>query len=532
MQGKLYEYNGQNLSVSQIATLENISRQTLQDWIDKTDNIYDAVKNVKESLKIRKLEYYGETLSLTGIARKEGLKPESLKKNFKKTNDIYKAVKLTKESKEQRKGSILYKGKKRTMRAIAILEDIERHALKRYYDKTKDIEEAVKLAKKSKKEHNGTIPYKGKEMTIHAIAKLENIKKDTLKNYYDIYDNIEKAVMITKLGQAKRKESLLKNQTKTLEEASKELNISTIRLNSMIESGISLDEIDNKLKENNRGKRNKYIKLDEETLFKYCLDNGLNYTIIYNMITIYNKTPEEAIKEYKKNGQKVPHKWIYEKYNVLLKHLFITFGIDSNRLIKTMRDNNLTLEQAVERIIFISYNNSNFTSIEIEWLYELYTFLKECNNNEYEEAKKTFFITENELNLLKQKQDKINEIKQQILLYEFSEILDIWNEQELIEMFELYNITKKDIETIVLDLYIPFNNKVINPIEEDIKRKKYINKIIKETLNNTDISVLMHLETLELTPLEKEYIITKRNKLKQLLKTNTLNNNSELGTLS
>lgn len=166
MQGKLYEYNGQNLSVSQIATLENISRQTLDDWIDKTDNIYDAVKNVKESLKLRKIEYYGETLSLTGIARKEGLKPESLKKNFKKTNDIYKAVKLTKESKEQRKGSILYKGKKRTLHAIALLEDIERHALKRYYDKTQDIDEAVKLAKKAKKEHNGTIPYKGKEMTM------------------------------------------------------------------------------------------------------------------------------------------------------------------------------------------------------------------------------------------------------------------------------------------------------------------------------------------------------------------------------
>lgn len=530
MQGKSYEYNGKYLLVSEIASLEGISRQTLQDWIDRTNDIYEAVKGVKESLKTKRLEYYGEILSLTGIARKEKLKPESLKKNYEKTKDIYKAVKLTKESKEKRKGTIPYKGKKMTIHAIAILEDVERHALKRYYDETNDIEKAVKLAKKAQLEHNGTIPYKGSLMTIHAIAKLEHIKKDTLSKYYEIYDNIEKAVMITKLGQAKRKESLLKNQTKTIEQASKELNISTIRLTNMIDSGITLDEIDKKQKENNRGKRSKFIKIDEETLFKYCLENGLNYTVIYHMITTYNKTPEQAIKEYKKNGQKVPHKWIYEKYNILLKHIFITFGIDSNRLIKTMRDNNISLEQALERIVFISYNNSNFTTIEIEWLYELYNFLKECDTLEYDNAKKTFFITEKEIKLLKQKQDKIKEIKKHILLYEFSEVLDIWDEQELIEMFELYNINEKDIETIVLDLYLPYDSKVINPNEDILNRKKYLNKVVKDTLDKTDISILMYLETLNLTSEEKTYITTKRNKLKTL-KQHFITKNTGLGTV-
>lgn len=530
MQGKLYDYNGEQLLVSQIAHLEGISRQTLEDWIKRTDNIYDAVKGVKESLRTREIEYYGETLSLTAIAKKEQIKRETLKKYFDKTNNIYEAVKICKKSKEQRKGTIPYNGKKMTIHAIALLEDVERHALKRYYDKTNDIEKAVKLAKQMKEEHNGTIPYKGSLMTIHAIAKLEHIKKETLSKYYEIYDNIEKAVMITKLGQVKRKESLLKNQTKTIEEASKELNISTIRLSNMIDSGITLDEIDKKQKENNRGKRDKFIKIDEETLFKYCLDNGLNYTVIYNMITTYNKTPEQAIKEYKKNGQKVPHKWIYEKYNILLKHIFITFGIDSNRLIRTMRDNNISLEQALERIVFISYNNSNFTNIEIEWLYELYNFLKECDTLEYDNAKKTFFITEKEIRLLKQKQDKIKEIKKHILLYEFSEVLDIWNEQELIEMFELYNINEKDIETIVLDLYLPYDSKVINPNEDILNRKKYLNKVVKDTLDKSDISILMYLETLNLNDIEKEYIITKRNKLK-ILKQHIIIKDTGLGTV-
>ena len=136
MQGKLYDYKGAQLLVSQIAHLEGISRQTLEDWIKRTDNIYDAVKGVKESLRTREIEYYGETLSLTAIAKKEEVKRDTLKKYFDKTKDIYKAVKLTKESKEKRKGTIPYNGKKMTIHAIALLEDVERHALKRYYDKT------------------------------------------------------------------------------------------------------------------------------------------------------------------------------------------------------------------------------------------------------------------------------------------------------------------------------------------------------------------------------------------------------------
>ena len=109
-------------------------------------------------------------------------------------------------------------------------------------------------------------------------------------------------------------------------------------------------------------------------------------------------------------------------------------------------------------------------------------------------------------------------------------MLDIWDEQELLEMFELYNINEKDIETIVLDLYLPYDSKVINPNEDILNRKKYLNKIVKETLDKTDISILMHLETLNLNDIEKEYIITKRNKLKTL-KQHFITKNTGLGTV-
>lgn len=97
-------------------------------------------------------------------------------------------------------------------------------------------------------------------------------------------------------------------------------------------------------------------------------------------------------------------------------------------------------------------------------------------------------------------------------------------------MFELYNINEKDIETIVLDLYLPYDSKVINPNEDILNRKKYLNKVVKDTLDKSDISILMHLETLNLNDIEKEYIITKRNKLK-ILKQHIIIKDTGLGTV-
>ena len=53
------------------------------------------------------------------------------------------------------------------------------------------------------------------------------------------------------------------------------------------------------------------------------------------------QAPEEAVKAYVENGQQLPTKWIYEKYDLLFKHLVLRYGLDSNRIIKIMKDNNL-----------------------------------------------------------------------------------------------------------------------------------------------------------------------------------------------
>lgn len=135
MRGELYEYNGEMLSQADIAKKEGINRSTLADWYKKTGNMIEAVEGAKRSLAQRNIEYNGEILSLKAISVKEDVKFESLKKNWEDTEcDIYEAIKLTKKSQLERNGSIEYNGKMMTILAISNMEELEHHALGRYYD--------------------------------------------------------------------------------------------------------------------------------------------------------------------------------------------------------------------------------------------------------------------------------------------------------------------------------------------------------------------------------------------------------------
>lgn len=512
MKGELYEYKGQMLSQAEIARLEGINRSTLADWYKKTNNMEEAVIGAKKSHEQRNIKYGNQVMSLKAIAEKEDLKFESLKKFYDSTKDIVKAVELAKEAKLQRKGSIPYKGKMMTITAIANMEGLNHHALGKYYSETNDIIKAIKIAKEAQAKQNGIIPYKGQMMTISGIAALENIKKETLKEYYELYGNIEKAVFITKQSQLKRKKAILKGKNVTYQELSNYYGISTIEIEKIIAQGLPTEEIEKKAK---RGiKKTEIIKYDDNSLYNYCLEHSYNYWVIIYLINSYGKTPEEAIQAYVENGQQIPTKWIYEKYNILFKHLALNFGLDSNRIIKIMKDNNCDIEKAIEELIFVSNNqNSDLKKTEIDWLKELYPFLKNLSPEEFEQTKETFFITERELSFLNSKDSIIQRIKRQLLLFDFSTIIEEWPIDELKEMLSLYGITDDEIKTIVCDLYTPFENGIINPNEDYQNRQNYISSIIDdENISNEEIDKIPNL-----TIREKLTIKIKRNLLKQLL---------------
>ena len=505
VKGPLYEYQGEMLTQADIAKKTGINRATLADWYKRTQDMNLAVEGAKKSLALRNMPYYDEVLSMKAIAKKEGIKEDTLRKYYEQSNDIYEAVKRCKDNIIQRQErKLMYKGKITTKTKIAEEEDLDIKSLLLNYKQTNDIEEAVRLTKEARDKHRGTIEYKGQIMSITAIAKLEGIKHERLKELYDLYGNIEKAVMITKQGQLKRKEALLKNKKTTLEDAARELDVSVIGLNKMIESGKSLDDIKKKKKGITA---DQVMKYDEDSLYRYCLDNSYNYWVIHHLIKTYGKTPEEAVKEYVENGQHFPINWIYEKYGLLFHHLALSLGLDSNRIIKIMKENNYSIEEAITRYVFISNNEkSNFKPIEIEWMKELYEFTKDLKPSEYKNAKETFFITDEEEDFIKDKGEKIEKINRQLLLFEFSRVLEEWPTNELLELMDLYDITPQEKLNIVLDLYAPFSNKMVNPIKESKERHYALSCVI----TNPRVTTEFIMNNKNLLEEEKQEILRKR----------------------
>ena len=342
-------------------------------------------------------------------------------------------------------------------------------------------------------------------MTINAIAELEKIKRETLKEYYELYDNIDKAILITKESQLKRKQALLKGKRASYEDIARQFDISVIELDKLINEGASIDSLKKKDKKGITSENQ--LKYDEDSLYRYCLEHSYNYWVINYLIKMYNKTPEEAVKQYIENGQQLPIKWIYEKYGVLFKHLSLNFGLDSNRIIKIMKDNNCGIEEAITKLVFVSNNDNNgFKKAEIDWMEELYSFIKDLPKSEYLEVKETFYITDREEAFLNSKKIIVDKILRQLLLYEFSRIVEEWPINELVEMMELYEISDEEIKTIVLDLYTPFNNMVIDPTNQNKAKQEIIKKcILDSTINNE-----MILLNTDLSNQEKQDIIKKR----------------------
>ena len=215
------EYNGKQMSLRAIAKQEGIEPTTLCKYYKKTGNIDEAVKQSKAG-QMQKIEYKGEKMSLNAIAIQEGIGNTLLRKYYKETEDIDEAVKQSKVVARGTIEKIEYKGEQLALEAIARQEGIGSNLLRKYYKKTGNIDEAVKQSKAVASGPKGPIEkieYKGKQMSLNAIAKEEGIAPTTLCKYYKKTGNIDEAVHKLKMRKGDMDE---RNESTELEETEQE----------------------------------------------------------------------------------------------------------------------------------------------------------------------------------------------------------------------------------------------------------------------------------------------------------------------
>ena len=509
----LIEYNGKQMTILEIANEEKIKEDALRRAYKKTGNIYEAVGVCKENKKNKTIEYNGEMLTIGAIAKREKITPDSLAKAYKDKDDIYEAVRICKENQAKRNKSIQrieYYGKMMTIKAIADKEGLVPHSLKETYNKIGDIYEAVRLCKENQKTFNGSIEYNGEMLSLVAIADKEHIAKETLRKRYKETGNIYKAVFICQSVKAERERRKIKVDTSeygriSYYDLSLILGIKYGELKNLLDKGYTAEQIVNMnlrptLQRNVSSRI--YTKLPNgQSLNEYCIENSLNYACIYRAINIYGRSLEEAVDFFKKNGQQIPARWIYEKYGVLLKHLLLKEKIDIKNVIEYMRKDLISLDEAVERCVV--RNNAKKAGLNEEWITELYDVLTDENiKDEYDDYLKTFYVEDKEEDCIIKSYDEVETFKRKELLFEIAEALreGVFNPEEEPELLRMYNIKPKEIEIIFLELYDRFDESGVLIGEEMQKERtseemEAINDKIRKyqrMLQDNDILDIMH----------------------------------------
>lgn len=314
---------------------------------------------------------------------------------------------------------------------------------------------------------------------------------------------------MAKIQRNKNQKVKVKNMDLGISDLSIVLGIKESELINMLNSGMKIDDIKKFKGAKTRQsplKVNKLTLPNGQPLLNYCIENGLNFSCIYHAINTYGKSMEEAIEEYKKNGQVIPQNWIFEKYGILLKHLLLNNNVNSQRVVSYMRKENITLNEALEE--YIIRKNAKKIDADYDWMHELYSVLTDENmREEYDSFKTTFYVSDQEEDCIIQSYDEIEDLQRKLLLYEIAEAFkeNVFEENEKAELLRIYDVKEKEVETIFLDFYNYFGNKV-KLSEKEQSRKAVISDIAKKwyymTAEERDIAIANN----GITPIEQENI--------------------------
>ena len=243
MLGEKIEFYGEQLSILAISKKIGIARDTLNKYYEQTGNIYEAEKICRKILEEKQaslVDYNGERLAIQTIAKRVGIKDaKTLKKYYEQTGDIYQAIKKCNESK------IYYNGEQMTLDAIAKKEGIKRDTLETHYDKTQDIYVAVNYCLEIKKKaEDSKIEYNGEKRTITSIAKELGISKKTLKKYYEQTGSIEQAVQLYQKSKQSLEDAKIeyKGELKSLKRIAKDENVAETTLTRYLKRYENIDK--------------------------------------------------------------------------------------------------------------------------------------------------------------------------------------------------------------------------------------------------------------------------------------------------
>lgn len=267
------------------------------------------------------------------------------------------------------KQTVVFEGE--TLKIGDFLSDMRKRYLKYTSGNTETVGIDTELMIKRYKELEALeIDWRPSESTISIakIARANGLKASKLRRYVELFNgDIEKALKICKQG-AKLKKNARKNAkgiSPSLTTIAQEFEIDMQTLTSLL----------NKPALHTHQPKKVLMYDDKTNLRQYCLDHGLNYTVIQKAIKLRMKGLSDedlqslinrCICEYRQNGQTRPSTWIYSKYGneVLVSHLLTYLNLDSEAILYDMSQNCIDIYQAMENNSFRRSSKNQYDYLE------------------------------------------------------------------------------------------------------------------------------------------------------------------------
>ena len=198
----------------------------------------------------------------------------------------------------------------------------------------------------------------------------------------------------------------------------------------------------------------------DETLRKFCIDNGYNYEVISRAVRLHQLLPYSSLEEtmnrviidYNHHGQHEPSTWIYEKYGTLVKSILADLNLDSSAILKNMTENVVTLEEAIRHDAFLRCRKESTNA----WLEEPYNYLVEelDNTKGQEQAEEDILVMGkiliNEYHLTREEfsilVESFGRYANAIRGYQMYDVGLETNEEKRIEKIKTYQMSEEDIE--------------------------------------------------------------------------------------
>ena len=275
--------------------------------------------------------------------------------------------------------------------------------------------------------------------------------QNTLEKYTEIFkgDRKKAEMVVSCLDSLRNQRRSRKKQIYNIDNILKEFDVDQAKLLNQL------------ARVREKGKEHEPVLMKgDETLRKFCIDNGYNYEVISRAVRLHQLLPYSSLEEtmnrviidYNHHGQHEPSTWIYEKYGTLVKSILADLNLDSSAILKNMTENVVTLEEAIRHDAFLRCRKESTNA----WLEEPYNYLVEelDNTKGQEQAEEDILVMGkiliNEYHLTREEfsilVESFGRYANAIREYQMYDVGLEANEEKRMEKIKTYQMSEEDIE--------------------------------------------------------------------------------------